>query len=216
MTIKKYLHSCLLVEEGGKKLLFDPGLFSFIEKKLEPQEIGSVDVIVLTHRHQDHYYPEALKIISAMRSAIIVANSEIAALLAKESLPCEVMAAGEQKSIAGFIIRAYEAPHAPIPADLPHNLAFLINNRLLHPGDSYTITKVPACEILALPITAPWARLADALDFTKAIKPKLVIPIHDAFIKDFMLEWMYATCKAQLEPLGIAFQPLGIGEAAKI
>jgi L-ascorbate metabolism protein UlaG (beta-lactamase superfamily) len=61
MQIKKYLHSCILIEESGKKLLFDPGAFVFIEGKFKPEEIVPVDVVVVTHSHPDHFFPEALK-----------------------------------------------------------------------------------------------------------------------------------------------------------
>jgi len=31
MRVSKYLHSCLLIENDGGKILFDPGKFSFAE-----------------------------------------------------------------------------------------------------------------------------------------------------------------------------------------
>lgn len=54
MTITKYLHSCLYLEKSGKRLLFDPGLFSFIEGRLTPQDIGPVDVIVFAKKIKPH------------------------------------------------------------------------------------------------------------------------------------------------------------------
>ena len=69
MKIYKYLHSCLVLEENGKRLLIDPGAFSFLEGLLKPEDIGPVDAILLTHQHLDHYYPDALKIILGLRAA---------------------------------------------------------------------------------------------------------------------------------------------------
>ena len=220
MTIRKYLHSCLLVEENGRKLLIDPGAYSFIEKRLRPEDIGAVDVIAITHPHLDHYFPDALKTLA--RGATIIADKEICAPLAKEGLACEPLRARKSKTIAGFKIKALTAPHGPIPADIPHNQAYLINGKFLHPGDSFSVagvhphTKlgvgVKKCDTLALPVAGPWVKLVDALAFAKKLKPKHVIPIHDAIIKDFMLERIYAMCKATLEKDGISFHPLALGE----
>jgi len=211
MLIRKYLHSCILLEENSKKILIDPGAFSFVEKKLKPEDIGPVDVLLLTHKHPDHYFPEALKVIKA---TTIIANEEICALLTQEGLVAEVINEGETKTVAGFTIKALQAPHEPIPTECPHNLAFVINNKLLHPGDSFR-TDAP-CEVLFLPIAGPWCRLVDALEFAKTIGPKTTIPIHDGIIKEFMLERMYAMCKTKLSEKSIVFHPLALGESVTL
>lgn len=54
LTVRKFLHSCLVLEKEGKRILVDPGLFSFIENRITPKEIGRVDAILLTHKHPDH------------------------------------------------------------------------------------------------------------------------------------------------------------------
>ncbi len=215
MTIKKYLHSCLLVEENGRKLLIDPGAFSFLEKKVRPEDIERPDVIAITHTHLDHYFPEALRALAG-GSVPVIAPKEINEALRKNGFSSETIADGKSKTIYGFTLKALKAPHEPIPADIPHNQAFLINNTLLHPGDSLSITGVKKCGVLALPIAGPWIRLVDALAFAIKLKPKHVIPIHDAIIKDFMLERMYAMCKAALEKEDIAFHPLGLGDILEI
>ena len=37
--IQKLLHSCLLIEESGKRILIDPGDYCFIEKKITPEQL---------------------------------------------------------------------------------------------------------------------------------------------------------------------------------
>ncbi len=37
MRVYKFIHSCLVVEEGGDKIVFDPGMFSFTEHRLYHQ-----------------------------------------------------------------------------------------------------------------------------------------------------------------------------------
>ena len=213
MIIKKYLHSCLLIEESGKRLLIDPGNFSFVEKKITPADIGPVDVIVYTHKHLDHYDPAVLKELMSLHKAVLVTNKEIAELLVKDGFSSELIHEGETKTFEGFTVNALTAPHGPIPAEIPHNLAIIVNKTLLHPGDSLEVENLPDVPVLALPIAAPWLRAVDSIAFAKDIRPKHVIPIHDAIIKDFMLERMYGGMFGpKLEKEGIAFHPLNLHE----
>ncbi len=214
MIIKKYLHSCLLIEENGKRLLIDPGSFSFVEKKITPSDIGPVDVIVYTHKHGDHYDPAALKELMGLKKAVLVTNREIAELLAKDGFTSELMHEGETKTFEGFHIETFSAPHGPIPAEIPHNLAVMINKTLLHPGDSLEVEGLPDVPVLALPIAAPWLRAVDSIAFARDVHSKHVIPIHDAIIKDFMLERMYGGMFGpKLEKEGMAFHALLLGES---
>jgi L-ascorbate metabolism protein UlaG (beta-lactamase superfamily) len=51
MKIYKYLHSCLVFEQDGYKLLFDPGNFTFIEDREKPENFADVDAMIITHIH---------------------------------------------------------------------------------------------------------------------------------------------------------------------
>lgn len=213
MTIKKYLHSCLCVEESGKRLLFDPGLFSFIEGTITPEDIGPVDVIIYTHKHADHLDLPALKKILAMKRAVIVTHQEIGDALQKEGISHERIEVREKHTVEGFAIESFTAPHGPIPTEIPHNLAYLINGTLLHPGDSLHVEGVDHVDVLALPTFAPWLRAVDAITFAQSLTPKIAIPIHDAFIKDFALERLYPLMYTpKLAETGIDFKPIGVGQ----
>jgi len=216
MLIKKYLHSCLLIENKGKKLLIDPGAYCFIENKIKPSDIGPVDAILITHNHQDHYSPEAVRVIARMRSPVILAGEEIGSLLEGENFEYQPVSGGEVITVAGFTIRSFEAAHGPLPAVLPNNLGFLINETILHPGDSYNVHDAGRLEVLALPVGGTWARLVDSLEFAKRLKPKTIIPIHDAMLKDFALERIYDLCRHNLERHSIIFHPLSLGEMLEV
>ena len=212
MTIKKYLHSCLLLEKDGKKLLIDPGAFSFIEGKLTPEDIGPVDAILISHKHQDHFEPAILKQFLEFGPTVIQTIGDIRGELDKVGIASELLAPGDHTTIVGFDVQVANAPHGALPLPLPDNAAFLIDG-LLHPGDSFHPEGIAACETLALPIAGPWATMVAALELVDKLKPKTVIPIHDAIIKDFMLERMYdRMLKPLLEERGIVFRPLGLGE----
>lgn len=211
MIIKKFLHSCLLLEEKGKRLLIDPGDFSFTEGKLTPADIGPIDVLLITHKHQDHYDPAAVRLIAGLKSVPIVTHGEVGAMLTEDGLQFERVHAGDHVEIEGFSIRAFEAPHERIPTGEPHNLAYVVNDLLLHPGDSYSVEGGVQCRVLALPVTAPWGRTVDALAFAERFRPETVIPIHDAYIKDFMLKGLYGMYENELKKRRISFCPLPLG-----
>ena len=217
MIIKKFLHSCILLEQDGKRLLFDPGTFCFIEKQITPKDIGRVDCLILTHSHPDHFFPEAIKELIALGAATIIANQDISDALKEEKIHCQIIHHGETFEVAGFTIEAFEAPHGRLPVPCPHNLTFRINKRFVHPGDSFTIAGLKSCDVLALPIAGPWATIVDGLECADLLRPKIVIPIHDAIIKDFMLKRMYTLlCEPYLKERGIEFRPLNIGEEIEI
>lgn len=205
MTIKKFLHSCILLEKDGKKLLFDPGAFSFIEGKLKVEDIGAVDAILITHNHVDHYDPQVLKDLQKLGTAKIYTILEISELLIKEGLESEVLEPGTTVQIVGFEVKILLAKHEPLPISCPFNVAYLIDGTILNPGDSYNPEGVSTCETLLLPIAGPWATLIGAMSLVDKVKPKKVIPIHDAIIKDFMLERMYGMLKKVLDEKGIEF-----------
>ncbi len=211
MKITKYIHSCLLIEEDGQRLLMDPGTFSFIEKKVAPEDFTNIHAILITHEHGDHVSPEAVKIISQRNpSAIVYVNSEKTAEIVRGAgiEAVEVFKEGE-RNVVGFHVRGVLAQHEAIPFPAPENTAYIINKKLLHPGDSYDpVLENHRMEILALPLTAPWGTWNDAIAFAIRQKPKIAIPIHDGFVKDFFLESRYAGTAKLLEKEGIEFKPL--------
>ena len=74
--------------------------------------------------------------------------------------------------------------HAQIHPDIPRvtNVGYVIDDRLLHPGDAIDVTDHDV-EILALPTMAPWMRMAEAVDFLRAVSPKVAVPIHDGLLR---------------------------------
>src|SRR4051812_1934168 len=55
MKVTKIGHACLIVEEAGLKALIDPGNYSLV-----PDATG-LDVVLITHEHDDHCYLPALQ-----------------------------------------------------------------------------------------------------------------------------------------------------------
>ena len=146
----------------------------------------------------------------------ILSNQDISDALKEEKIHCEVIHHGETREVAGFTIEAFEAPHCRLPAACPHNLAFRINKRFVHPGDSHTVASLKSCDVLALPVAGPFS-LVDFLEFAELLRPKIVIPIHDAMIKDFFRDRLYSVfCGPYLKERGIEFRPLKVGEEIEV
>lgn len=216
MRVAKYLHSCIGITYRDQRLLIDPGSFSFVEGLLKPQDLPPADVILLTHEHPDHYYPEALKIIAGKKKPIILTHESLALLLKEQGIESRVIRPDEAVRQGAFTVQAVEAPHGDLPIPKPENMGFLINDSFFHPGDSLAFHLPEHPRALALPIAAPWLTLKEALDTAVRIKPEFVIPIHDAIIKDFMLERIYEMCEKILTEQGILFRPLKLGESLEM
>lgn len=219
MIIKKYLHSCVVLEEGGKRLLFDPGAFVFIEEKFKPEDLGPVDVVVITHSHPDHFFPDALKALQALHQFTLLASADIIKAAQEAGLECtmEYAMPGEVINIEGFAIQAFDVPHERIPIECPHNMGYKINDTVYHPGDSYLVSSsLGSVKVLLLPNGGPWATTKQTVEFAEKIKPVMAIPIHDAMHKDFWLERLNGSMAGWMQERGVEYKVLGPGENVKV
>lgn len=179
MKITKFGHSCLLVEEGGARILLDPGTYSTGQN-----DVKNIDAVLITHEHQDHIDAESLKTILQNNSNVkIYTNNGVGELLKKEGIAFNLLEDGQSTDVKGVLIEGFGVDHAMIFAQMPiiRNTGYRIAKRFFYGGDSLT-TIVP-CEILAYPAVAPWMKVEWAIDFAKAVKPKVCFPVHDAFLK---------------------------------
>lgn len=214
MKIQKFLHSCLLIEHEGARVLFDPGTFSFIEKRVKPEDFKNIDAIFITHNHADHVDVPNLRIILKNNPAVSVyGNSDTVELLKKEGITVLVFEEGE-KRIKGLPVWAMLAQHGTVLSSVPKNTAYIVGGKLLITGDSFDeeLEKLKGVEILMLPITAPWLRSVDAAAFATAVGAKTVIPVHDGYVKDFFLTGRYNAFGAVFKEVSVDFHPLRIGE----
>lgn len=208
MKITKYLHSCLLVEEQSKTILFDPGIYTFEANVFPPEKINKLDYILITHEHPDHcYLPFIKSLTNNFPNVRIITNASVSALLKKEG----VKTAGKLPDF----IRINEIPHEKvIGANPPSNIQFTIFNKLSHPGDSYHINNSSA--ILALPIQAPWGSFTQALGIAVNLKPSFILPVHDWHWKDEARRNFYIRAGEYLKQFNINFCALETGETIKL
>src|SRR4051812_19162670 len=187
MRLRKYGHSCLLLEDRNESLLFDPGQPDFLDPKATPDTFASVSLIVVTHWHPDHADPDLIRRIVERSGAKVVANADGQREL--RSAGVDVIVAEEGVRFYGaFKLQMIRSPHAPILASIPpENTAYLVNDRLLNPGDSFDarLAEFRDVPVLALPVTAPWTTELDSAGFADRIAPRRVVPVHDGYLREF-------------------------------
>ncbi len=178
MKLTKYEHACFTVEKDGKLLIVDPGVFTTDLPALE-----NVVAVIITHEHPDHFDVTAFGAIAAHSpDAVIYAHESIVSQLG-DTLPNQSVVAGEGIEAGPFKLEFYGGEHATIHADIPllANLGVMINGLIYYPGDSLTLPERPV-DVLALPVSAPWMKQSESVDFLTAVKPRMAFPTHDAIL----------------------------------
>lgn len=179
-------HACLLVEAAGSRVLIDPGTFS---RGFE--ELRDLDAVLVTHQHADHLDPERLPaLLRANPGAAVIAEPESAEIIEGLATGAQVssFAGGSTASVGTLTVAGVGEQHALIHQWVrrPPNTGFVLSGAgeptLLHPGDAYDADPGGAIDVLALPLSAPWAAIRETLDFVRRISPTWAVPIHDALL----------------------------------
>jgi L-ascorbate metabolism protein UlaG (beta-lactamase superfamily) len=176
MRLTKLGHSCLLVEEGGARLLLDPGTLSAGFEDLE-----GLTAVLVTHQHPDHLDQTRLRgLLDRNPRARVVSDQGSAEPLGQAGAEVEVVHDGEELDLGGVGVRVAGRDHAVIHPDIPvvPNVGYLVGGRLFHPGDAFTSPGQPV-EVLAVPAGAPWLKVSESIDYLRAVRPRVAVPVHD-------------------------------------
>jgi L-ascorbate metabolism protein UlaG (beta-lactamase superfamily) len=181
MRFLKYSHACVRIERDGAVLVIDPGVFT------ERAALDGVDAVLITHEHFDHIDVEKLADELSGRPAVRVYTHEaVLTKLAPLDGAVTTVESGQAFEAAGFRVRAYGGWHAVIHPDLPRvpNLGFLVEDTLYHPGDSFDVPEGAHPETVFVPVSGPWLKLSESVDFVRAIKPRRAYALHDCLLSD--------------------------------
>lgn len=208
MKISKHVHSCLLIEDQGKTILLDPGMYSNQSKALDLGSLPRLDAVAITHEHMDHMDIDWIKeILVKFPKTPIYATNSIKNILGKENI--EVKTEGND-----FLIMK-PVPHEKIfMGPSPENVMITLFGKFASPGDSLTFDSSP--EILALPIQAPWGSTTWAVDVAVKLKPKVIVPIHDWQWKDEVRSGMYERLEQYFAPMNIRFLKMETGKVFEV
>lgn len=187
VTITKLVHACLLVETGGKRILMDPGIFTWNDERFDVSMVEGIDRILITHEHADHVSTELVQAaLERSNDAEVETTEAMSRILGEQNIDSTNSGTPH-----------FAAPHERIPIGPgPQNTGFHVEGVLSHPGDSHSF--VETMSILAMPFIAPWGSLTAATDRVRLVRPMYVIPVHDWFLSDEGRELMYRLAKSGL------------------
>lgn len=190
MEITHLGHACLLVEVADQRVLLDPGTLSDAGAL---RDLRDLTAVVVTHQHPDHCDPEQLPgLLDDNPAARLLVEPQTAEVLVEAGLGdrTERLVPEDVVALDGLRLRAVGEQHAEIHPYVPRigNLGMVLaadgEPTLFHPGDA--IDADPGTvDLLCVPVNAPWARVAETVEFVRRIAPSRgVIPIHDGLLRD--------------------------------
>jgi L-ascorbate metabolism protein UlaG (beta-lactamase superfamily) len=176
VRITKFGHSCVRLEYDGHVVVVDPGMFT------DAEALDGADAVVITHEHPDHYLPDHLTRTDAPVFTIDAVASKIRDDLPDVAERVTVVEPGESFD-PGIPAVAVGELHAVIHPDLPrfYNSGYLFtlgDTTVYHPGDALTVPEQPV-DVLCVPVCAPWMRVAEGIDFARAVGAPCNLAIHD-------------------------------------
>lgn len=176
MRLTKLGHACVRLEHEGATVVLDPGGFT------EEDAADGADAVLVTHEHPDH-----LDAVRLRRTDAPVVTIEAVAARLRETAPdvaerVRVVAPGERLRLGPVGVRVVGEEHAVIHPELPlpDNSGFLLDldgTTVLHPGDALTV--VGGVDLLLLPVSAPWLKVSECVDYARAVGAPRSVGIHD-------------------------------------
>jgi L-ascorbate metabolism protein UlaG (beta-lactamase superfamily) len=214
MRIIKHGHACVTLVTGAATIVIDPGMFT------SPDASDGADAVLITHEHADHWTPEQLARTEAPIFTIAAVADQIAAADPALADRVTVVAPGDRFEAFGTAVTVVGAKHAVIHPELTHfdNSGYLVESdgvRVFHPGDA--LTTLPAApDVLLLPVSAPWMKVSECIDYARDIGAPTSVAIHDAVYSDAGLGIIDGHLGRFLAPRGQAYVRLRPGEEREV
>ncbi|WP_290050514.1 MBL fold metallo-hydrolase [Amycolatopsis solani] len=210
MRIVHFGHACLLLETGSERILIDPGAFSTgFEGERE------LSAVLVTHQHFDHLDVEKLpKILEANPDAKLIVDPGSAEAVQKLGVQFDVANVGDAFAVGDTSVKAVGGEHAVIHSDIPviPNIGYVFDDgAFFHPGDSFFVPE-QKIDVLGLPTGAPWLKAGEAVDYLRAVAPRVAVPIHEAVLAN---PAMHYGLFGNLAPEGTEVKVLDRAEPAK-
>jgi L-ascorbate metabolism protein UlaG (beta-lactamase superfamily) len=180
MELIKYGHACVVLCEGERRLVVDPGAFT------DPTALDGASAVLVTHEHPDHFVADRLRAAMDADPALeIWTNSSVAGQLEGLGGRVHVVGHGDAVSVAGFDVHVHGELHAEVHPEIPRvkNVGFLVDGQVFHPGDALTVPDEPVATLL-LPVHAPWSKAAEVIDYVRAVHADQAYAVHDGLLND--------------------------------
>jgi L-ascorbate metabolism protein UlaG (beta-lactamase superfamily) len=190
-------HATVVIDVGGVRVLTDP----FLRTRLgplerhgarpDPETTGNVDIVVISHGHQDHFDRSSLAAIGGRPTIVVPRGLGPAARSAVEG-PVVELTAGEAATIAGVRIEAVPARHWISPGSpraRPVGYLLDMGVRVYFAGDTGRLSAMRdlagTVDVALLPVWTWGPHLGpghlgprSAAEALVDIQPAVAIPIH--------------------------------------
>jgi L-ascorbate metabolism protein UlaG (beta-lactamase superfamily) len=201
MRITKFGHACVRIEHDGQVLVLDPGNFT------ERDAVDGATAVLVTHEHPDH--ADEGNLLAA--DAPVFTIAAVAAQLSPELRERTTVVGPGESFDAGLPVTSVGELHAVIHPSFPRfdNSGYLVtvgDQTVFHPGDSFELPGRPV-DVLCAPVSGPWLKLAEVLDFAKAVGAPTTLAIHDRLLSDPGLAMLDARMSSFLEGTGTYARP---------
>lgn len=213
MELIKHGHACVAVTTAEAHLVLDPGMFT------APGVAAGATAILITHEHPDHWTPEQLAASTAPILTIAAVAEQIHAADPSLTRRVEVVQPGDRLEV-GLGVTVIGQKHAVIHPELPHfdNSGYLLSKdgrSVFHPGDALTMPdQVP--DVLLLPVSAPWLKVAECIDYARTVGAPSNVAIHDAVYSEAGLGIVGGHLERFLAPKGAQYRRLLAGESVVV
>ena len=210
MKITKFDHACFFIEKDGRGLIFDP-----VSISTGLPVITNLDCIIITHKHSDHFQPETLaRLIADNPAAKIFTTGDSAKTITNSN----IAKSGQTETVGMFRLSFFGGDHAPIyKSEIPcENIGTVVDDLIVNPADSFDFPDGVAPKVLLAPISAPWLKLGDSIEYIEANKPQVVINSHDAILSEFGLAVANSWIDSKSKDAGVDYRFLRAGENMEI
>lgn len=175
-------HASLMLRFGGKIIHIDP-----FGKQADYGRLPKADLILVTHEHQDHLDPVALRHVRSAKTVLLLTEK------CAEKVPGGIiMRNGEARKVGGITVEAVPAynilhkrengePFHPRGSGNGYVLTFA-DKRLYIAGDTENVQemgKLKGIDIAFLPMNLPYTMTPEMVaDAARSFKPKVLYPYH--------------------------------------
>ena len=209
MKITKFEHACLVIEQDGRALVIDPGVFS---ESFAPTD--NIDAVIVTHEHPDHFDSTKIEAIRKKNPDVRVFTTAKVAIEVDSAIEVK---SDEKITISNFELEFFGHDHAPIVDDVVpcDNFGVIVNSVFSYAGDSFALPPIKPVA-MALPASAPWLKVDEALKYLTAVQPARIFPTHNALLSKIGQDITYNWLRKTADESNIEFVDLNTGQSIEI